>query len=92
MRNWRYKIDLKEHYKETADLDETDITDEMTEKYGKDIAKAIRESNAYDVFNDELESIATDFECVYGLDSLHDRMTELYDFADDNDIWVATYL
>lgn len=91
MTNWKYKVDFSSFYRD-EDLS-------LSEK-GVLVAKKLERLPIQD---DDLKDLIEDFKCIIKEDIVDDlevftptqdfdaRMCDLYDWADDNRVWINTY-
>ena len=96
-RAWKYRIDLRDIWSklESAE-DETDLESDMLQNAVKQIMLRIKECPLYET-SSELQNIVGEFEMIQddeelNFDNIDYIMEMLYDWADNNDVWIATQI
>jgi hypothetical protein len=94
-KKWKHTIDLSEFYKnEELTIFEKGV---LASKTINRLASRLDKSENNEELVEELRIIADDFATVSGSDEFtieddfNERMTELYDISDINNIWVSTF-
>lgn len=82
MANWKRMLDLSDLWQKYVIDDEVSDLDGLN----KAVIQRIR------AFDPELEDIVSEFECVSDSDDFDAAMSALYDYADDERIWVKVLI